>query len=218
MSMRQDPMAAAAELIVLLESLCKRPKDFLSYDGQCNGFAVESLSGSLVCTVGEISSWPSASNVIPGQARTFSPESTDHDTRGEFFFCNMYIMNLPIAGNIHSRFTCNWWHGAWGGPLWIIWPDVPNMWEAFCFLHHWAEGVTLHQILQFFHHLYDQWPIMLCSISAWCKCCDLRYWIEHTAEVCYILYTQKNGRRDSRWCACADEWSRARCHGNVPFN
>ena len=79
MSMRRDPMAAAAELIVLLESLCKHPKDFLSYDGQCNGF--ESLSGSLVCTVGEISSWPSASNVIPGQARFPCP-----DTRGEFLY------------------------------------------------------------------------------------------------------------------------------------
>lgn len=66
MSLRQDPMAAAAELIVLLESLCKRPGDFLSYHDQCN---VESLSSSLVCTVGEISTWPSASNVIPGQAR-----------------------------------------------------------------------------------------------------------------------------------------------------
>ncbi|KAL7258556.1 hypothetical protein ACSBR1_004643 [Camellia fascicularis] len=66
MSMRQDPMAAAAELIVLLESICKRPEDFLSYDDQCKGFSVESL----VCTVGEISYWPSASNVIPGEAST----------------------------------------------------------------------------------------------------------------------------------------------------
>ena len=66
MSMRRDPMAAAAELIVLLESLCKHPQDFLSYDDQCS--TVESLFGSLVCTVGEISLWPSASNVIPGQA------------------------------------------------------------------------------------------------------------------------------------------------------
>ncbi|CAL5346657.1 unnamed protein product [Camellia sinensis] len=65
MSMRQDPMAAAAELIVLLESICKRPEDFLSYDDQCKGFSVESL----VCTVGEISCWPSASNVIPEGAR-----------------------------------------------------------------------------------------------------------------------------------------------------
>lgn len=70
MSMRHDPMAAAAELIVMLESLCKNPKEFLSYDGHCIDTTVESLSGSLVCTVGEISSWPSASNVIPGQART----------------------------------------------------------------------------------------------------------------------------------------------------
>ncbi|KAJ8758649.1 hypothetical protein K2173_000370 [Erythroxylum novogranatense] len=67
MSLRQDPMAAAAELIVLLESLCKDPKAFLSYDGQCADSIVESLSSSLVCTVGEISTWPSASNVIPGQ-------------------------------------------------------------------------------------------------------------------------------------------------------
>ena len=40
MSMCPDPMAAAAELFVLLKSLCKRPKGFLSYDDQCNGFAV----------------------------------------------------------------------------------------------------------------------------------------------------------------------------------
>lgn len=71
MSMRQDPMAAAAELIVLLESLCKHPDDFLSYDGHCKGVTVESLVGSLVCTVGEISCWPSASNVIPGEASTW---------------------------------------------------------------------------------------------------------------------------------------------------
>lgn len=68
MSMRQDPMAAAAELIVLLESLCKSPEEYLSYDGQCSDNSTKSLSSSLVCTVGEISTWPSASNVIPGQA------------------------------------------------------------------------------------------------------------------------------------------------------
>ncbi|XP_042474816.1 allantoate deiminase 1-like [Macadamia integrifolia] len=60
-------MAAAAELIGLLESLCKDPESYLSYDGHCNGFAADSLAGSLICTVGEIPSWPSASNVIPGQ-------------------------------------------------------------------------------------------------------------------------------------------------------
>lgn len=71
MALRKDPMAAAAELIILLERLCKNPKDFLSYDGQCNDSTVESLSSSLVCTVGEISTWPSASNVIPGQVSNF---------------------------------------------------------------------------------------------------------------------------------------------------
>lgn len=78
MSLRQDPMAAAAELIVLLESLCKRPGDFLSYHDQCN---VESLSSSLVCTVGEISTWPSASNVIPGQV-TFTVDLRTMDDIG----------------------------------------------------------------------------------------------------------------------------------------
>ena len=68
MKMRRDPMAGAAELIVLLESLCNQPESFLSYDGQCASSAAQSLAGSLVCTVGEISTWPSASNVIPGQA------------------------------------------------------------------------------------------------------------------------------------------------------
>ncbi|PIA37661.1 hypothetical protein AQUCO_03000308v1 [Aquilegia coerulea] len=67
MAMRKDPMTAAAELILLLESFCKHPENFIFYDGQCKGFSVESLSQSLVCTVGEIYSWPGASNVIPGQ-------------------------------------------------------------------------------------------------------------------------------------------------------
>ncbi|GAB2298310.1 hypothetical protein Dimus_032378 [Dionaea muscipula] len=67
MSMRRDPMAAAAELMVLLESLCKQPKDFLPYNDQTAAFTIESLSESLVCTVGEISCWPGASNVIPGK-------------------------------------------------------------------------------------------------------------------------------------------------------
>ncbi|PRQ54576.1 putative allantoate deiminase [Rosa chinensis] len=44
MSMRHDLMAAAAEAIVLLESLCKHPQDFLSFDGQCKSYSLESLS------------------------------------------------------------------------------------------------------------------------------------------------------------------------------
>ncbi|KAF4377394.1 hypothetical protein F8388_013740 [Cannabis sativa] len=63
MSMRRDPMAAAAEMIVFLESLCKHPEKFMPSDSNCNSSTLESLSSSLVCTVGEISTWPSASNV-----------------------------------------------------------------------------------------------------------------------------------------------------------
>lgn len=73
MSMRQDPMVAAAEQIVLIESLCKHPEEYLSYDGHCSDSSIKSLSSSLVCTVGEISTWPSASNVIPGQASNDFP-------------------------------------------------------------------------------------------------------------------------------------------------
>ncbi|KAM4097958.1 hypothetical protein ACJW30_07G041000 [Castanea mollissima] len=89
MYMRQDPMAAAAELIVLLESVCKNPKDFLSYDGHCNDISLESLSSSLVCTVGEISTWPSASNVIPGQV-TFTVDLRAIDDMG----CEAVIYEL----------------------------------------------------------------------------------------------------------------------------
>ncbi|CAI0401476.1 unnamed protein product [Linum tenue] len=81
MSMRQDPMAAAAELILRMETICKNPKQFLSYDSQCNDATVESLSNSLVCTVGEISTWPSASNVIPGQV-TFTVDLRAMDDMG----------------------------------------------------------------------------------------------------------------------------------------
>ncbi|KAK9937221.1 hypothetical protein M0R45_014025 [Rubus argutus] len=81
MSMRHDPMAAAAEAIVSLESLCKHPQDFLSFDGQCKSYSFESLSTSLVCTVGEISTWPSASNVIPGQV-TFTVDLRAIDDMG----------------------------------------------------------------------------------------------------------------------------------------
>ncbi|KAM0874564.1 hypothetical protein ACQ4PT_037348 [Festuca glaucescens] len=66
MKLRRDPMVAAAELVVTLESLCKDPSRFLTYDEECGCFTEESLAG-LVCTVGELLTWPSASNVIPGQ-------------------------------------------------------------------------------------------------------------------------------------------------------
>ncbi|VFQ71948.1 unnamed protein product [Cuscuta campestris] len=69
MNMRQDPMVASAELILLLENLCRRPESYLSYDDQCPSSTVKALAGSLVCTVGEISTWPSASNVIPGEVK-----------------------------------------------------------------------------------------------------------------------------------------------------
>ncbi|GLJ39369.1 hypothetical protein SUGI_0803960 [Cryptomeria japonica] len=67
MSMRRDPMPAAAEGIVFLEKLCKYPEEHLTEDGKDNLFGMGDSDGSTVCTVGEIATWPSASNVIPGQ-------------------------------------------------------------------------------------------------------------------------------------------------------
>lgn len=81
MPMRQDPMAASAELIVQLEKLCKQPESYLSFDGHCTDSTLKSLSTSLVCTVGEISTWPSASNVIPGQV-TFTVDLRTIDDIG----------------------------------------------------------------------------------------------------------------------------------------
>ena len=113
MSMRQDAMAAAAELIVLLESVCKNPKDFLSYDGHCNDISLESLSSSLVCTVGEISTWPSASNVIPGQVRTFTYDYADLDNKAQIgipcclLIMSEFTMDLLEKGDIHCGFTSN---------------------------------------------------------------------------------------------------------------
>uniref|UniRef100_A0A0E0GWT3 allantoate deiminase n=1 Tax=Oryza nivara TaxID=4536 RepID=A0A0E0GWT3_ORYNI len=66
MKLRRDPMVAAAELVLTLETLCKEPNKFLTYDEECGCFTEESVAG-LVCTVGELLTWPSASNVIPGQ-------------------------------------------------------------------------------------------------------------------------------------------------------
>lgn len=47
MNMRKDPMTAAAQAIVSIERLCQ--------------------GALIVCTVGEIATWPGASNVIPGE-------------------------------------------------------------------------------------------------------------------------------------------------------
>ncbi|XP_042505652.1 allantoate deiminase 1-like [Macadamia integrifolia] len=99
------PMAAAAELIGLLESLCKDPESYLSYDGHCNGFAADSLAGSLVCTVGEISSWPSASNVIPGKVMfTIDLRAMEDMAREAILFrIQDIIIERSIACNIERK-------------------------------------------------------------------------------------------------------------------
>ncbi|KAF0904923.1 hypothetical protein E2562_038705 [Oryza meyeriana var. granulata] len=81
MKLRRDPMVAAAELVLTLETLCKEPNKFLTYDKECGCFTEESLAG-LVCTVGELLTWPSASNVIPGQVNfTVDIRSMDDKVR-----------------------------------------------------------------------------------------------------------------------------------------
>ncbi|XP_042473555.1 probable allantoate deiminase isoform X1 [Zingiber officinale] len=81
MLMRQDSLTAAAELIVNLESLCKYPDRVFTCNEQCGCYSKESFSG-LVCTVGEISTWPGASNVIPGQVNfTVDVRAMDDEAR-----------------------------------------------------------------------------------------------------------------------------------------
>ncbi|PRQ54563.1 putative allantoate deiminase [Rosa chinensis] len=110
--MRHDPMAAAAEAIVLLESLCKHPQDFLSFDGQCKSYSLESLSTSLVCTVGEISTWPSASNVIPGQV-TFTVDLRAIDDMGrEAVVCELSNRLYQICDRRSASCTIDHKHDA----------------------------------------------------------------------------------------------------------
>eukprot|EP00249_Psilotum_nudum_P021140 c27989_g1_i2 orf=778-2229(+) len=68
MAMRRDPMPAAAEAIVAIENLCNHPEKYLEGSWEMADFFNHLISeGALVCTVGEIGSWPGTSNVIPGQ-------------------------------------------------------------------------------------------------------------------------------------------------------
>ena len=66
MRLRHDPLAAAAEAMGILEKRCN--------GGYLSGQAAEGVpadaksDGSLVCTVGQLTLWPGASNVIPGAA------------------------------------------------------------------------------------------------------------------------------------------------------
>lgn len=68
MSMRKDPMIAAAQSIVAIENICTHPEKGI---GGSRGATAMSTAvnhaGAIVCTVGEIHSWPGASNVIPGE-------------------------------------------------------------------------------------------------------------------------------------------------------
>lgn len=67
MVMRRDPMTAAAAAIVTIEHICKNPKEYLNRKPVQNQQEYLVSEGALVCTVGEITSWPGASNVIPAE-------------------------------------------------------------------------------------------------------------------------------------------------------
>jgi len=68
MTMRKDPMIAAAQGIVAVENICTHPEKAVA--GSRGATAMSTAvnhAGAIVCTVGEIHSWPGASNVIPGE-------------------------------------------------------------------------------------------------------------------------------------------------------
>ncbi|KAJ7513462.1 hypothetical protein O6H91_23G000700 [Diphasiastrum complanatum] len=90
MLMRKDPMPAAAKAILHIEELCTKRGD----DNEKASSHIDSTA-QLVCTVGEISSWPGASNVIPGQVVfTVDIRSRDDYLREETV--------LKIESNIHN--------------------------------------------------------------------------------------------------------------------
>ncbi|XP_024392183.1 allantoate deiminase 2 [Physcomitrium patens] len=83
MSMRKDPMIAAAQSIVSIENICTHPEKGV---GGSRGATAMSTAvnhaGAIVCTVGEIHSWPGASNVIPGEVMfTIDVRSKDDSDR-----------------------------------------------------------------------------------------------------------------------------------------
>lgn len=101
MKLRRDPMVAAAELVVTLERLCKEPNSLLTYDEECSCFTEESLAG-LVCTVGELNTWPSASNVIPGQVSL--PSTTLLGPAAELVaqISQLNLGAVPTTGKLHG--------------------------------------------------------------------------------------------------------------------
>jgi hypothetical protein len=102
MKLRRDPMVAAAELVVTLERLCKEPNKLLTYDEECSCFTEESLAG-LVCTVGELNTWPSASNVIPGQV-SFLPGLILLGPADELVvrISQLNLAAVPATGELHG--------------------------------------------------------------------------------------------------------------------
>ena len=71
MAMRKDPMIATAQGIVAVENICTHPEKAVA--GSRGATAMSTAvnhAGAIVCTVGEIHSWPGASNVIPGEVTT----------------------------------------------------------------------------------------------------------------------------------------------------
>ena len=74
MRLRRDPLAASAAAIVNIESICRQ----LGHPDSPTEMAGADVSG-LVCTVGDVSVWPGASNVIPGQVGFGYNESCGSD-------------------------------------------------------------------------------------------------------------------------------------------
>ncbi|KAI5055131.1 hypothetical protein GOP47_0030276 [Adiantum capillus-veneris] len=103
MAMRRDPMTAAAAAIVSIEHICKHPEEFLSGDlvqSQRDHFVLE---GALVCTVGEIATWPGASNVIPGEVSfTIDVRAEDDSVRKRAVVAiTKSIQDLSLARQVH---------------------------------------------------------------------------------------------------------------------
>jgi len=129
-----------------------------------------------------------------------------------------------VVGYIYSGHTSNWWPWTWGCYLWFVKTNLPNMRQAFSFLHHWTQGFVWFCLVRF-GCVFVFLSFLNCTnndfvvfSSAWCWCCDLWFWSEFSAEVCNLFCTKEDGGWHSGWSANINEWSRPWCNGNISLN
>lgn len=132
----------------------------------------------------------------------------------------MLTVSWLVVGYIYRGYTSDRWPWTWSCYLWFIETNLPNMWQAFSFLHYWAQGIMVGLLLVFSVVFWIVLTIndFVLFTSAWCRCCDLWFGSKFTAQVSSLFCTQEDGGWHSGWSANINERSRAWCNGNISLN